>query len=309
MPGVLLQYDGEGVIIEVKKVTLTNGEEIAYRERPGGQQVVILIHGNMTSSKHWDVLIDTLDSRYKVYAIDLRGFGYSTYYHKITSINDFSDDLKLFVDELNLHSFVLVGWSTGGAVAMQFEVDYPGLCEKIVLVASASTRGYPMFGTLADGTVDSQNHLQTLEEIEQDPKTIGMQHLYDTKNKEGLRSVWNAVIYTHHQPETSQYEAYLDDMLTQRNLADVYYALNTFNLGPSHNGVSEGTKEAENIQVPVLVMYGERDAVVTKQMTEEIMEDLRYVAQYVELEDVGHSPMIDDLPQFKSEIERFINEE
>ncbi len=48
----------------LQKVTLSNQETIAYRERPGGKQTIILVHGNMTSSKHWDVLMDALDPKY-----------------------------------------------------------------------------------------------------------------------------------------------------------------------------------------------------------------------------------------------------
>ena len=57
-------------------------------------------------------------------------------------------------------------------------------------------------------------------------KTIGMQTLYDTKDVEGLKTVWNAVIYTHRRPDEKKYGEYVEDMMTQRNLADVYHALN-----------------------------------------------------------------------------------
>ena len=88
----------------------------------------------------------------------------------MTSIKDFSDDLKGFVDALGLRDFYLVGWSTGGAVCMQFEADYPGYCEKLVLLASASTRGYPFFGTKEDGTPDletsSSSRLKKLNKMQ-----------------------------------------------------------------------------------------------------------------------------------------------
>src|SRR5690606_5337360 len=141
--------------------------------------------------------------------------------------------------------------------------------------------------------------LQTLEEIERDGKTIGVQHLYDTKNHDGLKEVWNAVIYTHNQPDEDKYKEYLDDMLTQRNLADVYHALNTFNISDVHNGVTEGTGEAKQIQIPVLVLYGDRDYVVVEDMTQEILEDLKHVAQFQRLENTGHSPLVDNLDQLK----------
>lgn len=291
----------------LKKVQLSNGEEIAYREREGGTKTIVLVHGNMTSSKHWDLLIEALDPKYKVYAIDLRGFGGSTYYNRITSIKDFSDDLKGFVDALQLNDFTLIGWSTGGCVSMQFEVDYPGLCNNIVLVASGSTRGYPMYETKEDGMPNLEKRLKTIEEVEKDAKTIGVQYLYDTKNHEGLKEIWNAVIYTHNQPDEEKYKEYLDDMLTQRNLADVYHALNIFNISDVHNGVTEGTGGAKQIQIPVLVLYGDRDYVVTEDMTQEILEDLKHVAQPQRLDNTGHSPLIDQLDLLKEHIENFIS--
>lgn len=293
--------------MEIKKVRLKNEEEIAYREREGAGKTIILIHGNMTSSKHWDLLIDVLDETYHLYAIDLRGFGQSSYVNRINEIKDFSDDVKEFVDTLGLQKFSMIGWSTGGAVAMQFEIDYPGLCDKIILMASASTRGYPMYETNELGAPNINKRLRTITEIEKDAKTVGVQYLYDNKDREGLKTVWDTVIYTHKKPDEKKYEEYIDDMLTQRNIADVYHALNTFNISATTNGVNEGTNGASSIQIPVLVLYGDRDFVVTAQMTEEIIEDLEHVMRYVELENTGHSPIIDNLAQLKKEIENFID--
>ncbi|MFJ7972366.1 alpha/beta fold hydrolase [Psychrobacillus sp. NPDC096389] len=296
--------------MNLQKVQLANGVSLAYFERPGGEEVIMLVHGNMTSSKHWDVLIDKLDAKYKVYAVDLRGFGESTYHTRVKGIKDFSDDLKGLVDAIELKHFHLIGWSTGGAICMQFVADYPGYCEKLVLLASASTRGYPFYGSNIDGTPNLEQRFQTIEEIENDPvKTIPMQGLYDTNNKAGLKAVWNAVIYTHNQPKEEDYDAYVDDMLTQRNLADVYHALNTFNISALDNEAAKGTNQAKDITIPVLILRGDRDYVVTEDMTQEIVADLGENATYVPLINCGHSPLIDDLEQLTSRIENFISKE
>jgi len=293
--------------MKLQKVILHNKEQIAYRERAGGKKTVILVHGNMTSSKHWDLLMETLDQKYKVYAPDLRGFGESSYNKRVTSIKDFSNDLKGFVDAQRLKDFYLIGWSTGGAVCMQFEADYPGYCEKLVLLASASTRGYPFLGTKDDGTPDLEHRLVTIQDVEQDTgKTMAIQGLYDTENKEGLKAVWNAIIYTHNKPDDEKYEQYVDDMLTQKNLADVYHALNTFNISGHHNGLHEGTNQAKDLTIPVLILRGDRDFVVTEQMTREIQEDLGNNATYIQLDNAGHSPLIDDLEDLKQTIENFL---
>ncbi|WP_431029931.1 intracellular short-chain-length polyhydroxyalkanoate depolymerase [Lysinibacillus sp. LZ02] len=293
----------------LKEVQLSNGETLAYRERPGGEQVVLLVHGNMTSSKHWDLLMENLHEEFHIIAPDLRGFGGSSYNKRITHISDFAEDLKRFVDALSLKDFHLVGWSTGGMVCMQYCVLYPEDCHKLILMASGSTRGYPFYGMTPDGQIDMANRFTTLQEIEQDPyKTKAVQYLYDTKNKDGLRAIWNAAIYTHRQPQPERYEAYLEDMLTQRNLADVYSSLNTFNISTIDHEAGKGTGEVNHIIQPVLVMYGDRDFVVVEQMTNEIIEDFGGKAKVVKMENCGHSPLIDNLEQLTSEIEKFLLE-
>ena len=294
---------------QLKSVNLPNGETLFYRERTGGNKLILLIHGNMTSSKHWDVLMEALDKEYTIIAPDLRGFGQSTYHKRVQHIRDFSDDIKSFIEILNLQDFSMVGWSTGGAIALQFCIDYPGYCNKLILLASASTRGYPFYQMNDDGSVNFSHRFTTIEEIENDKgRTIPMQNLYNTNDRDGLRGVWNAAIYTHNEPEEKRYEEYIDDMMTQRNLADIYHVLNTFNMSHVDNAAAKGTGEIDNINIPVLILYGERDYVVPFEMTNEIIKDLGVRAQAIKLVNCGHSPLIDDLDQLTNKIEMFIKE-
>ncbi len=291
----------------MRSVQLTNGEKISYRVRRGGKEVVLLLHGNMTSSKHWDLVLESFDENYTLYAVDLRGFGKSTYMSPIESIRDFSDDVKDFVDTLELDSFSMIGWSMGGAVAQQFCADYPGYCQRLVLLASASTRGYPFYGTGADGLPDVNHRLTTYEEVKQDAgKTIAVQGAYDRQDKEFLRLLWNSLIYTQKQPPKQRYDAYLEDMLTQRNLAEVYQALNRFNISSTYNGLVEGTNQVKDIDIPILVLRGDQDLVVTEQMIKEILGDYGDQAVYKELSGAGHSPLVDNLAGLLQTIELFI---
>ncbi|RPF50590.1 alpha/beta fold hydrolase [Aquisalibacillus elongatus] len=293
--------------VGMNQVALPNGETVTYREREGGEAVVLMVHGNMTSSKHWDVLIEALDPKYKLYAIDLPGFGESTYNHTITSIRDLSETVRQFVDALNLDVYALLGWSMGGAVLLQYCADYDEPAEKLLLLASGSTRGYPFYGTGPEGLPDINNRLKTLDEVRQDPgRTQAMQGAYDRKDKELLKAIWNHLIYTNKQPSPDKYDEYLEDMCTQRNLAEIYQALNIFNISHHDNGLGKGTGEVDQIDIPVLVMHGENDLVVTKPMTDEIIEDLGDRATFVNLEGCGHSPLIDDLEQLKNTIEHFL---
>ncbi|GEL78114.1 intracellular short-chain-length polyhydroxyalkanoate depolymerase [Tenuibacillus multivorans] len=295
------------VEVELSQVALPNGENVAYRGREGGEKVVLLIHGNMTSSKHWDLLMDVLDSQYKLYAIDLPGFGESTYHNEIRSIRDLSKTVKQFIEALGLEPYALIGWSMGGAVSLQYCADYDHPCEKLVLLASGSTRGFPFYGTGSDGLPDLSHRLKTLHEVRQDTgKTQAVQGAYDRQDKEFLKMMWNQLIYVHNQPDEVKYDEYLNDMLTQRNLAEIYQALNIFNISHQHNGLSDGTGEVDQIDIPVLVMRGENDLVVTEPMTNELLEDLGERATFKLLESCGHSPLVDDLKQLRHTIEDFL---
>lgn len=294
--------------VTLKKVKLKNGETIAYRERENGDQIVVFIHGNMTSSLHWDVLFETLPEKYKLYAIDLRGFGASSYHKPINEIKDFSEDIKQFIDKLGFRTITLVGWSLGGAVAMQFVADHPHMVNKLLLLASASTRGYPFYASFHDGTPNVAKRLTSLNEIKQDPmKTIPIQRAYDKRDQKFLTLLWDSLIYRNKKPSMPRYHTYIEDMCTQRNLPEVYHALNLFNISDRHNGLTNGTNQAKDITIPVLVMHGDEDAVVNKQMTEEILEDLGGQVKFLRLKGCGHSPLIDDLDQLTEGMVRFID--
>ncbi|MCV4231067.1 hypothetical protein OHJ21_07770 [Virgibacillus sp. LDC1] len=56
-----------------------------------------------------------------------------------------------------------MGWSNGGGVPMQFAADYPQRVQRLILLASISTRGYAAVN--AEGV-----RLQTKEQIENDPR-------------------------------------------------------------------------------------------------------------------------------------------
>ncbi|WP_342665465.1 alpha/beta hydrolase [Paucisalibacillus globulus] len=154
---------------------------------------------------------------------------------------------------------------------------------------------------------DLDKRMETLDEMFQDSKRLFVQGAYDTKNYDALRQIWEAVIYTHNKPDEERYQKYLEDMTTQRNLAEVYQALNIFNISSFHNGLTEGENRIKDIHIPVLIAWGENDLVVTRDMTEEIREDFGDKANYQELRGCGHSPLVDDIDQLIGVMEDFFS--
>lgn len=288
-------------------VSLSNGETIAYQEvGRENKEILVLIHGNMTSSQHWDLVIEKLQGEYHIYAIDLRGFGKSTYHKSIDSLQDFANDLKLFIDELQLKKFSLMGWSMGGGVAMEFTACHTEFVEKLILVESVGMKGYPIFKKDMNGQPIVSTLLKTKEEIAQDPVQIApVLDAIKNRNKLYYKTVWNLLIYTHHKPDPERYEKYLDDMLTQRNFIDVNYALTTFNISDEHNGVVPGNGHIHRLQVPTLVVQGDRDYVVPQVVGEELANHLPN-AKLAILENCGHSPFIDCLDEFTQHVTNWL---
>lgn len=294
--------------IKLDSVKLPNGEKLGYRKKEGGEKKLVLLHGNMTSSKHWDILIESMPEEFTIYAPDLRGFGVSSYNKEINSLHDFSEDFKLFCDKLNLNRFNLMGWSTGGGVAMDFAADNPEYVDKLILMESVGTKGYPIFKKDENGQPIPGELLSTKEEIANDPvQVLPVLNAYENKDKDTMKMIWNNTIYTDNQPTPEKYDEYLEDMFTQRNLVDVDYALAHFNISNEHNGLEEGNGKAEKIKAPTLVLYGENDKVVTEQMAKDIESDIGENAKLKYLQNCGHSPLIDDLDQLLNKILKFLN--
>ncbi len=293
--------------INLKKIDLPNGETLGYRERKGGDELLVLLHGNLTSSKHWDIFMENFNEDYKLIAPDMRGFGISSYNQEIDSIADFTHDFELFIEKLGLEKFYLMGWSTGGCVAMKFTANNPGYVKKLLLLESISTRGNPLFKLDENGNILFDQRIKTQKEIAEDKFNIRPTlEAIENHNKKFMMTVWNNLIYTNNQPEPEKYDEYLEDMFTQRNVVEVYHALNHFNISDKHNGLNPGTGEATQINIPTLIFWGNNDRVAPRNMAEEILEDIGDNAKIETLNGCGHSPLIDDLPQLMDKVNSFL---
>ncbi|GAA0350774.1 alpha/beta fold hydrolase [Bacillus horti] len=294
--------------VEKKNVALPNGETLTYRERKGGERNLLLIHGNMASSIHWDVFLEEMDETYTIYAVDLRGYGDSTYREPIRSIKDFTTDLKHFVDQIGLEAFSIIGWSNGGGVAMQYAANYPQHVEKIILLASLSTRGYPIYQSEESENGSTTNRLTSKEEILDDPRLAVTLQAISSKDKQYMKKAWDYLVFDKVQPSEERYDRYIEAALQQRNTIDVMHAANYFNISSKWNGLVDGTGEIRLIEAPVLVLWGKEDRLTSESMIVEIVEDLESHGKEAKLVylDAGHFPFIDDLDHVMKEIHDFL---
>lgn len=110
-----------------------------------GSPVLVLVHGNVSSSVFFDALMDDLATDFHLVAPDFRGYGGSERLpiDATRGVQDLSDDLAALLDELEVRGPVdLLGWSAGGNVVMQLAIDHPGRVRRLVLEAGGSPFGF-----------------------------------------------------------------------------------------------------------------------------------------------------------------------
>ena len=285
---------------ELKTLVLNNGETIAYREAGKGSKTVVLVHGNMSSSVHFQTTMEALENEYKVYAVDMRGFGDSSYNNELNSLRDFSEDIQLWVKALDLKDFNILGWSTGGGVVLELAADMPERVKKVFLLDSVGIKGYPMFKKDEKGQPILTQLITTKEEIKVDPvQVLPILTAYATRNKDLLKMIWNAVIYNTVQPNEEDYDAYLEAMLKQRNLVDVDYSLVHFNMTSDTNLIGMGSGRMALVKAPIVILHGKNDYVVPFNQAEEMKQVFGEQAVLIPFEG-GHSLPTDCFDQYIS---------
>ncbi len=292
---------------DVQTLKLSNTETIAYRQCGNADKCLVLVHGNMSSSVHYQIAMEKFEEDYTVYALDLRGFGDSSFVNEITSLKDFAEDVELFIEAFDLNNVNLCGWSTGGGVVLEVAADMPERIAKVFLLDSVGIKGYPMFKKDDKGQAILTQMIHTKEEIASDPvQVLPVLNAYANKNKDIMKMIWNAVIYNTHQPSDEDYELYLEAMFKQRNLVDVDYALVHFNMTNTSNGIEEGSGRIALIKCPVVIMHGENDLVVPFMYAQEMKEAFKDQATLIPLKNVGHSCLTDDIDLFVSTLKEQI---
>lgn len=102
----------------------------------GNGDVLLFIHGLSDNLLYWEVLSAHLKKDYTVIRVDLRGHGESELGSEEISINSYVDDLKCLLDELNLKKINLIGFSLGGAVALDFAIKHPQFVDSLILMST-----------------------------------------------------------------------------------------------------------------------------------------------------------------------------
>jgi pimeloyl-ACP methyl ester carboxylesterase len=112
-----------------------HGHRVIYRIAGSGPPVV-LIHGMVNSSRHWEAVALRLADEYTVIAPDLIGHGDSATPRGDYSLGAHAASIRDLLAAIGVDTATIVGHSLGGGVAMQFFYQFPQRTERLVLVSS-----------------------------------------------------------------------------------------------------------------------------------------------------------------------------
>ena len=111
-----------------------------YYEVLGEGNPVILLHGWLTTLETMRPLANNLSQNFKVYLVDVVGFGKSTIPEHPLNSNDFGNFLEELVKNLKIENPILIGHSNGGRIIINAVGRGLISAKKVVLIDSAGLK-------------------------------------------------------------------------------------------------------------------------------------------------------------------------
>ena len=106
----------------------------------GEGKPIIMLHGWLTDLESMRPLTANLSKKFKIYLVDVIGFGKSDLPENPLNSNDFGDFLKEFIEKLNIENPILIGHSNGGRIIINAVGRNLVKPKKIVLIDSAGLK-------------------------------------------------------------------------------------------------------------------------------------------------------------------------
>jgi pimeloyl-ACP methyl ester carboxylesterase len=130
-----MQIPYDEVFVEQRRVRV-GSVTISYQVAGVGSPVVLL-HGLAGSSRWWQRNIMQLAQRFRVYIVDMAGFGASGGLYPFM-LDEMAAYLAAWMDQIGLRRASLMGHSMGGVIAADLAANFPDRIERLVLVDAAA---------------------------------------------------------------------------------------------------------------------------------------------------------------------------
>ena len=255
-----------------------NGVRMNWREEGSGH-VILFLHAFPLHSGMWDSQLSALPAGWRGIAPDFRGFGRSAPAGEGPYTMDvFADDVAALLKHLNVSNAVVCGLSMGGYAAFSFLRRHRGMVRALALCNTRPT---------ADTADAKQNRLQLAAKV----------------RAEGVRVVVEAMLSKMFSDQTRQRDPDKVHMIVQmmnQNAPDaVARALEGMAARPNSEDL------LRNIEVPVLILHGEDDAIIPRGDAQMMARAIRGARIHM-LPEAGHLSNIEEPDEFNRFLSEFL---
>lgn len=267
-----------------------HGHALCYRIAGTGPAVV-LVHGMVNASRHWERVAEALSDRFTVIAPDLLGHGDSSKPEADYSLGAHASLIRDLVVLLGFERATIVGHSLGGGIAMQFYYQFPERCERFAVVSSGGL-GREVSTPLRLLAVPGAGPAVALAASR--PVVGALERTGRTLRRLGLRAGASLVAAARSLRPLGEPGARAAFLHTLRAV-----------IGPRGQRVSAADKLYLGAGVPTLIAWGERDRTIPPEHGRRAHGELPG-SRLALLPGVGHFPHLEAPELLAAELRRFL---
>jgi len=124
---------------ESKGYARVSGVELYY-EVHGDGPPLIMLHGGVTPSEMFGAPLAEMAREHRVIALHYQGHGLSKDASRPWSYEAFADDVAALMRHLGIEKASVMGYSSGGLVALQTAIRHPQLVDKLIVISAGFRR-------------------------------------------------------------------------------------------------------------------------------------------------------------------------
>ncbi len=253
-----------------------------------GRDPVILLHGMMHNARYWEHIAVPLAQEFSVFAPDLRGHGESDHAPGGYLVWAFAQDLRAFVEALDLETFDLVAHSIGSRAAIAYARDHSHRINHLVL----ADMGPEMAARGARGTRQTVAESNRVQGFPTEEEALAyFARLYPGRSREFLHRQMAASLVL--DQESGQlvfrFDPALQEATGRAAIVEIPYLWESL----------------EHIRCPTLVLRGEKSSILSREVAEEMVRRLPN-GRLEEIPDSGHQIPLHQPERFLSSVRRFL---
>jgi proline iminopeptidase len=275
-------------------VTL-NGVPIHYTVRGSGPVLIAHSSGPGMDARGWDDF-GNIDDFVTIVAIHPRGSGLSgPAAGDAYLLPDYASDLQALRIHLGVNKPVVMGWSHGGMVAIQFASTYPDSLSKLILFDTSACVGE--FLSDIEGAVQAFKNEPWYEK-----SFAALKAEWDGQYQtdEDMSRLWAEEMRFYFKRFDERAQAYHD---RTRDLPIRLGPLKIFN--DKEAPTMDLRAQLKDITVPTLVIVGRHDFITNVAMAEEMIRHIPHARLEI-FEDSGHFALVEEPAKFYLVIKEFI---